>query len=70
LNSEAYSGGPVELEPDDGADGVREGYERLAVVGVEDSPDLEVRYCLLDSPADFVDGGLNSNSHRYLEATR
>jgi hypothetical protein len=55
---EAYSRGSVELQPDDGADGVGEGCERPAVVGVENSPDLQVRDRLFDSSADFVDGGV------------
>src|SRR5947209_20281611 len=55
---EAYSARPVELEADDGADGVCEGCEWPAVVGVEDSPGFQVRDRLFDSPADFVDGGV------------
>src|SRR5947209_20431577 len=55
---EAYSARPVELEADDGAEGVCEGCEWPAVVGVEDSQGCQVRDRLFDSPADFVDGGI------------
>src|SRR5215207_9805108 len=45
----------VEVQRYDSRGGLGEGLERAPVVGVHDSPGLEVRDDLLDNPADLVD---------------
>src|SRR3954466_11734068 len=46
---------PVELQADDTRDCLCEGREWSAVVGVQDSPSLQVRDHLFDNPAYLVD---------------
>ena len=53
---EAYSWGVCEYESEDGGDGFWEGVWWSCVVGVQDSPGLDVGDDLLDLVADLVDG--------------
>ena len=48
--------GVCEYEFEDGGDGFREGVWRSSVVGVQDSPGLDVGYDSFDLVADLVDG--------------
>src|SRR5687767_3718170 len=50
-----FTGQLVEVQRDDSRDGLGEGLERAPVIGVHDSPGLEVRDDSLDDVANLVD---------------